>query len=1372
LRREVRRLRRAWILALGTTACLIILTQIALHIQIASNLADGAVINVAGRQRMLSQRLASEVEASYIAAVNGDQAHIEEWSKLLDESVREISRSHTALRRRDAEEGLGGVNSSRVIQLFDSLEPHFNAMLAGIQRYRAFLRQRDSGALDPGAASVVLDVTNHCNTFLPIMDQIVDCYEVAARERLGLLRQMEIALAVLALLVLAVEAALIFRPISRSLESASEQMDEQVNTLTRQESELRAAVHELGRLRYAIDEHTLYSTTDLSGRIIDVNRGFCQLSGYSHDELIGRDHRIVNSGRHPKAFWKEMWETIRSGRAWRGEVCNRAKDGSLYWVDATNIPLRALDGAIERYVSLRFDITSRKLAEEQNRVLLAAFERSPDPMMVTDLEGRIRSANPAMVRLMERLGCASERDGAAFAFNPRFVDPGLSQRLLSTIREIETFSDRIELSLNRDIPLPILGRGAAPRSGSIWIDIAASPLLDEGGSVESVLLVVRDVTERVREAHAAELRAEGAEARARISRILSADRPLRERLDEAIHVVLEMRELDVQKKGGVFLLEKGDDRLRMFTHVGAFSHEFLQDEAEVPLGACLCGRAAISGELTISDNCYEDDRHEHAWEGMKPHGHYIIPLLNEEGCIGVLFLYTEVNPSQEQDRIDALLGLGEIFSAAIERERHEQSVQRYTAEIQQLQGRFERAVEGTSDGLWDYVPETGEVWYADHLKKLIGLEPQEFDAFAPELDSIVRLLHPEDRERAMSALHDHLYTDAAFDVRHRLRMPDGSYRWFRTRGRSTRDQTTGRVVRMSGSISDIHDRYTMESRLDLATRAASIGLWDWDVPSDATFFNDTFYTMLGYRPGELPMSLDTWRALAHPEDLDGAFADIQRHFRGETDVYLNEHRLRCKDGGWRWIRDIGEIVERTETGDPKRVIGVHIDIDHQVTARLELEKLSEELQAQTLRANEMATQAEVANQSKSEFLANMSHEIRTPMTAILGYTDLMLEDAEYRGSPEMRAGALRTIQRNGEHLLGVINDILDISKIEAGKISVEPTQCSPVQLLADIASLMRVRAVERGIEFRVESVGRAPSLIRTDPLRLRQILLNLVGNAIKFTERGSVRVTIRFVAGDPSSLEFSVIDTGIGMTPEQAGRLFQPFEQADSSTVRRFGGTGLGLAISRRLAQMLGGDISIAATAPGGGTTMRVVVEAGVVGDAVWIDDVAAALVDSDTDEDQGVDQSGSTASGRCDALSGVRILLAEDGKDNQVLITHILRKAGADVETADNGRSAVEKARQAVANNEPFDIVLMDMQMPVMDGYEAAGVLRAEGYERPIVALTAHAMGREMERCLTVGCDGYMTKPISRAKLIAGVCGYVFGDGHAVSASTDAARE
>jgi signal transduction histidine kinase len=392
-------------------------------------------------------------------------------------------------------------------------------------------------------------------------------------------------------------------------------------------------------------------------------------------------------------------------------------------------------------------------------------------------------------------------------------------------------------------------------------------------------------------------------------------------------------------------------------------------------------------------------------------------------------------------------------------------------------------------------------------------------------------------------------------------------------------------------------------------------------------------------------------------------------------------------------------------------------------------------QAGRQEAEQLARAAEAANITKSQFLANMSHEIRTPLGVILGFADLALDPGQ---SPEEAHNYLLAIKRNGMQLLEILGDILDLSKIEANKLEIERVSFSLPDLLDDVAASLGIRARERGIGLRFERDEALPAFIRTDPTRLRQIFVNLVGNAIKFTERGEVVITCEALPASPDSatrrLSFTVKDTGIGISTEQSAKLFQPFTQADSSMTRKFGGTGLGLLLSRQLAVALDGALTLVRSEPGKGSWFRF---------TITVEAAESALPERERRRSDPPPVAATALEGNA-PLAGIRILLVEDSEDNQILVSRYLRSSGARVELASNGLEAVEKALEG-----DHDVILMDIQMPVLDGHEATARLRKAGYARPIIALTAHALREERERALKGGFDNYLTKPLQRGSLI-----------------------
>ncbi|MCA9216691.1 MAG: response regulator [Planctomycetales bacterium] len=384
--------------------------------------------------------------------------------------------------------------------------------------------------------------------------------------------------------------------------------------------------------------------------------------------------------------------------------------------------------------------------------------------------------------------------------------------------------------------------------------------------------------------------------------------------------------------------------------------------------------------------------------------------------------------------------------------------------------------------------------------------------------------------------------------------------------------------------------------------------------------------------------------------------------------------------------------------------------------------------------------AEEANQAKSKFLANMSHEIRTPMNAVLGFTEILRRG--YGVTAQDARKHLNTIHSSGKHLLELINDILDLSKVEADRLEVERIKCAPHAIVRDVVQVLAVKANEKNISLSFEAAGELPETISSDPSRLRQIVTNLIGNAIKFTESGGVKVILGFVQSQHPQLRIDVCDSGVGMSQEQMAKVFDPFSQADSSVTRRFGGTGLGLTISKKFAEALGGDITVTSE-QGKGSVFTVLIDTGPLDGVAFVtpDDI-----DSYERQDSGKHTTWRFNSGR--------VLVVDDGVENRELVNLVLRDTGLTIDQAENGKIATEMALAA-----KYDLILMDMQMPVMDGYTATRILRENGLKIPIYALTANAMKGFEKECFEAGCTGFLTKPIDIDLLLAAVGNQLDGE-------------
>lgn len=414
--------------------------------------------------------------------------------------------------------------------------------------------------------------------------------------------------------------------------------------------------------------------------------------------------------------------------------------------------------------------------------------------------------------------------------------------------------------------------------------------------------------------------------------------------------------------------------------------------------------------------------------------------------------------------------------------------------------------------------------------------------------------------------------------------------------------------------------------------------------------------------------------------------------------------------------------------ESRRIIHEFIDlgISKAAVRYTELENRRQKEQTSYIQASKL--EAERASQAKSAFLANMSHEIRTPLGAILGFVGLLKESTLQKDLEVTHF--LSIIDRNSHHLLRIVDDILDLTKVEAGKMTIEIIEFALVEFLADFASLAGMKARENGINFEFNSEMPLPEFINSDPTRMRQILSNVVGNAIKFTEKGQVELKVSY---STNRLEFRVIDTGRGISEEQSSSLFQAFSQADSSTTRKFGGTGLGLVLTKKLSQALGGDFRLVESAIGKGSTFDVSIPV-IIPDKVKFIPIKTVRIEPKINSEDSTHLK----------LEGLRILLVEDSPDNQFLIQKLLEKTGSIISVANNGAEGL-----AMALAQEFDVILMDIQMPIMDGHTAVEALRAKNYKGPIVALTAHAMKEEIERATQSGFSHFLSKPINRKNLM-----------------------
>ncbi len=767
-----------------------------------------------------------------------------------------------------------------------------------------------------------------------------------------------------------------------------------------------------------------------------------------------------------------------------------------------------------------------------------------------------------------------------------------------------------------------------------------------------------------------------------------------------------------------------------------------------------------------------------------------------------------------------------------------------SSSIENSNNRWRLALECAEDGVWDWNTETNEVYFSPRWKAIIGYEDDQLHSEFHEWESRI---HPDDRESSRLAIRQHFKGDSETYINeHRLRHKDGSYRWILARGKVVQRDADGQALRMVGTHTDITDR----KRLEQAKRDADEQLWSafehaasgMALVSDQGRFlrvNDSFSRITGYTNAELLAA--TFQQITHPDDLDLDVNYLQSMIRGERKFYEMDKRYIHAEGHYIWIHLSVSMVPK-EDGSPKYFVAQVQDIGDQKRYEVELHEARE--------------RAEAADRAKSSFLAMMSHEIRTPMNAIIGYADL-LNDTELEGE---QRDFINTITNHSELLLNLINDILDFSKIEAGELTVETRPFQLLDTLLETVDLLRPRASEKTIELIETYDENLPSAILGDEFRIRQILINLLGNAVKFTEKGSV--TLKVYADRRTDqidqLVFEVCDTGIGMSEAQIDQLFEPFQQADNTMTRRFGGTGLGLAICRRLVEAMGGEIAAkgelgmgstfsfrlplneANTEPDEakdthnirilhGRRVLLVDEQGslrrvlshqlrrlglLVSEHITVESMladhaqeAADLIVYDMNEDAEAtaldplkDSNGQLTvpallltqgtytqalkdqpvrilhkpvrqSQLLDSLMEIldnyveledsnnessfahrhpgEILVVEDNLANRKVILRQLKNMGYKPDSAEDGESGLEALRE-----KRYDLVLMDLQMPKLNGLDATRRIReAESklMENPllkiepikIVAVTADAIKGDRERALEAGMDDYIAKPV-----------------------------
>ncbi len=652
--------------------------------------------------------------------------------------------------------------------------------------------------------------------------------------------------------------------------------------------------------------------------------------------------------------------------------------------------------------------------------------------------------------------------------------------------------------------------------------------------------------------------------------------------------------------------------------------------------------------------------------------------------------------------------------------------------LRENKSRLDLALQSARMGAWHWDIIENKRYFDRKTCDLLGINPKTFCGTAEEFFNAV---HPDDWDKLKEALARTIDQGLPYEPEYRAVWPDGSIHYILAHARLIRDDS-GHPFKIIGLVEDITEKKIAQKllekerqRLANVIQGTHAGIWEWNVLTGETVFNEKWAEIAGYTLEELaPVSIKTWTSLAHPEDLRKSGELLEKHFAGELPYYDCQCRMKHKNGYWVWVHDRGQVITRTDDGKPLMMFGTHMDITEAKQAEKKLMETNRRLEEANIRANHMALKAELANAAKSEFLANMSHEIRTPMNGVIGMIGLLLDT---NLSHNQRHYA-ETVRSSAESLLGLINDILDFSKIEAGKLDLEVLDFDLQSMLDDFAVMLAVQAHGKGLELVCGMSPEVPALVRGDPGRLRQILTNLAGNAIKFTHAGEVviRVTLESATEEVSMVRFSVSDTGIGIPDEKIGMLFDKFSQVDASTTRRFGGTGLGLAISKQLAVMMGGEIGVTSRQGMGSEfwfTARLEKQPEVI-------NVESALPVN---------------------LKGVRVLIVDDNPTNREILNTCMTSWGMRVSETGGASDALQVLYKALDKDDSFQVAVIDMQMPVMDGEALGRAIRAESClaDLRMVLLTSLGFRGDAKSFAEIGFNAYLTKPARGLELKAVLC-------------------
>ena len=1193
-----------------------------------------------------------------------------------------------------------------------------------------------------------------------------------------------------------------------------EQPQKVILSANKTESNLWALQH------LAFNQHTIVATTDMQGKITYVNDLFCEASGYTDDELIGQTHQIVNSGQHDSSFFHEMFDTLKDHGLWRGEICNKRKDGALYWVETTIAALRDDDDKPNGYIVMCTDVS------EQHRTL-EAMRRLHDITAARDttLDEKINSILTLgceifhlPIGIVSSIHLQNNEYTVIYSCTPaNEISPGDNFPLGNTY-----CSDTVRA--DKPVSHHHVGQSdmaSHPAYAGFGLEsYIGAPIITNGLAVGTINF-------------------SGPAPRARA--FGNAETELIQLFSQWISDEFDKHDTHIELERQRMLLNAVSDQARIgaweldvesqdiyWSDVTRKIHEVSED---------------FTPDLTNAIQFYRDDSARDKISSL-------VESAMETGTawsVELPLITAKKKPIWVLARGEPIFSQGKcvkLFGSFqdITQERKDKALQLAQAQRHQLM------VESTAVGFWDHNINSGHSNLSERWAEIIGYELHELEPISS--DTWKRFCHPDDLKESERKIEDYLQGKSSnYECTARMKHKMGHWVWVLDTGKIVERDDHGKPLRIIGTRMDITDSKTAQAelymshqRIRVATESAGISIWEYNIETGEVAWDKGMYDLYGIKEDK-ELSFNDWESTLHPDDHDSAVSAIQIAIN-ESKPFHQEFRICTPDNEVKHIRAASAII-KNEHGYAQMMVGINIDITKETRNASALMSAKKE--------------AEAATKAKSDFLATMSHEIRTPMNGVLGMLSL-LKNTQLTDDQLNR---VRIAQNSAQSLLALINDILDFSKIEANKLELETITFDINQVMVNCAESLANMADDKGIELIVDSRHLVQPMVKGDPSRVRQIMTNLISNAVKFTNTGEVTISLKQTLQNTDWLiDIAVQDTGVGIPNDKIPYLFHAFNQLDSSTTREFGGTGLGLAIVSNLCKRMKGDVSVESEPNKGSCftatiTLDQAIEAetealnlnGInifiiehnqavrehlsthlteLGATVtcssngteaadiaissndsydlmlldnnipgehWRDSASALahLTALDTalrllivpvsfrDTDRFIESGDihaqvfkpvdvlelakqiknpndlkSTSSrvsptNNRTKFNGRHVLLVEDNRVNQLVAEEMLTAQGLSVDIAENGQKALDLL---LAGQHKYELIFMDCQMPVMDGYDATRAIRSgqagtENQSLPIIAMTAHAMTGDKERCLASGMNDYLAKPVDPSQML-----------------------